>query len=299
MDKNGPIIVGVDGSTASFDAVRWATRAAELRGAPLTLVSVYQITDVYTTFAAMPPQLGSPLRLEVNKSLEAASAIAKAAAKDADSLSIVTEAIVGAAIPTLVERSASARMIVVGTRGNGEYFAELLGSVSAAVSERAECPVAIISGIPQTGEREGPVVLGVDGSSASSRAVGVAFEEASLRGSELVAVHTWAHDAELWKNHSESDKEALASAQNAAASVVLTESLAGWQEQYPDVHVNRVVEHGGAVSKIRELSTSARTVVVGSRGRGGFSGLLLGSTSRSLSHLLECPLIIARGPKNE
>ncbi len=120
------------------------------------------------------------MRLEVNKGLESASTIAKAAAKDANALSITTEVIVGAAIPTLLERSASARMIVVGTRGNGEYFAELLGSVSAAVSERAECPVAIISGIPQTGEREGPVVLGVDGSSASSRAVGVAFEEASL-----------------------------------------------------------------------------------------------------------------------
>lgn len=299
MDKNGPIVVGVDGSNASFDAVRWATRAAELRGASLTLVSTYQITDVYTTFAAMPPQLGPPMRLEVNKGLESASAIAKAAAKDADALSIATEVIVGAAIPTLLERSASARMIVVGTRGNGEYFAELLGSVSAAVSERAECPVAIISGIPSSGEREGPVVLGVDGSSASSRAVGVAFEEASLRGTGLVAVHTWAEDVGMWKIHSDSDKDAMSSVQDAAGWVVMSESLAGWQEQYPDVHVDRVVEHGSAVSKILELSKSAQTVVVGSRGRGGFSGLLLGSTSRSLSHRVECPLIIAREPKHE
>lgn len=299
MENNGPIVVGVDGSNASFDAVRWATRAAELRGASLCLVAAYENTDVYTTLAALPPRLGSTLELETTKILDAASAIARVAAKDADSLSVDTEVVAGPAIPALLDRSSSAQMIVVGTRGNGEYFAELLGSVSGAVSERAECPVAVISGIPSSGELAGPVVLGVDGSQASSRAVGIAFEEASLRGADLIAVHTWTEDAVSWKIHSDKDKEEMSSARNDAGWVVLTESLAGWQEQYPDVRVDRMVEHGHPVKKIRELSKGAQAVVVGSRGRGGFTGLLLGSTSRSLSHLLDCPLIIARGPKGE
>ncbi len=299
MEKNGPIVVGVDGSNASFDAVRWATRAAELRGASVCLVSAYENTDVYTTLAALPPRLGSTLERETNRILDAASAIARVAARDADSLSIVTEAVAGPAILALIERSSSAQMIVVGTRGNGEYFAELLGSVSGAVSERAECPVAVISGIPASGELEGSVVLGVDGSEASSRAVGIAFEEASLRGAALTAVHTWIDDAVSWNIYSDKDKEEMASVRDKAGWVVLTESLAGWPEQYPNVRVDRMVEHGNPVNKIRALSKGAQTVVVGSRGRGGFTGLLLGSTSRSLSHLLDCPLIIARGPKGE
>ncbi|KZF02489.1 hypothetical protein A2J03_28665 [Rhodococcus sp. EPR-157] len=296
MTNNAPIVVGVDGSGSSFDAVRWAARAAELRGAPLKLVSAYQNTNVYTTLIAIPPNIGSEMKAATTKILEAASEIASTTVDDPATLSVTAEAIVGPAIPVLLERASTARMLVVGSRGNGEYFAELLGSVSAGVSTHAHCPVAIVRGVPVSGSLSGPVVVGVDGSEQNEIAIGVAFEEASLRGAELVAVHAWADHVLLRQFPDDTDEPVDVPALVAAGQTILAESLAGWQERYPEVKVERIVVRDSAVSKLLELSKGAQEVVVGSRGRGGFSGLMLGSTSRSLSHLVDCPMIIAREP---
>lgn len=296
MTNNAPIVVGVDGSGSSLDAVRWAARAAELRGAPLELVSAYQNTNIYTTLVAIPPNLGSEMNAATTKILEAASEIASATVDDPAKLSVTAEAIAGPAIPILLERASTARMLVVGSRGNGEYFAELLGSVSAGVSTHAHCPVAIVRGVPASGSLSGPVVVGVDGSEQNEYAIGVAFEEASLRGAELVAVHAWSDHVLLRQFPDDTDEPVDVSALTAAGQTVLAESLAGWQERYPEVKVERIVLRDSAVSKLLELSKGAQEVVVGSRGRGGFTGLLLGSTSRSLSHLVDCPMIIAREP---
>jgi nucleotide-binding universal stress UspA family protein len=124
--------------------------------------------------------------------------------------------------------------------------------------------------------------------------VALAFEEASLRNAELVAAHTWT-------DYSSDSAYASASlvmvdwsrVENEQAEM-LAERLAGWQEKYPDVTVRRVVARDRPVHHLLEQASGAQLLVVGSRGRGGFTGMLLGSTSHALIHHAPCPLLVAR-----
>ena len=184
-----------------------------------------------------------------------------------------------------------ARMIVLGTRGLGAVRGALLGSVTAALATHSRCPVVVVpSG--DTPPDDGPVVVGVDGTTNSEPAIEAAFTEASLRGVPLVAVHAWSDvDFDTLPAAVENlPWEALGTSEEAS----LAESLAGWRERFPDVDVHKVVVRDRAVDQLLERSRPAQLVVVGSHGRGGFRGMLLGSTSRSLLHRIDRPLMIVR-----
>ncbi|OZD01788.1 hypothetical protein CH275_18475 [Rhodococcus sp. 06-235-1A] len=286
------IVVGVDGSGSSLDAVGWAARAAELRGAPLKLVSAYQVKALYTSFVALPSHIGSEEHTAAESTLAWAALVARRSVKNPDTLTIMSESIVGPTIQAMLDQSSSASMMVVGSRGNGEYFAEMLGSVSTAVAVQAHCPVVIVQGSVEVHSSRGPVVLGVDVSAHNQKAVRLAFEEASLRGTGLVAVHV---STDVLISSPDASAADRADAVVSNGRTVLSESLSGWSEQYPDVKVQQTVLRGNVADKILEAASRAQAVVVGSSGRGGFSGLLLGSTVRSLAHRVDCPLIIARG----
>jgi nucleotide-binding universal stress UspA family protein len=167
----------------------------------------------------------------------------------------------------------------------------LLGSVATGLIHHAHCPVAVIHHevSAQSRAARAPVLLGIDGSPASERATAVAFEEASLRAAGLVALHAWS-DADM--AHVPSMEW---SAMQSAAEEILAERLAGWQERYPDVSVHRVVVYDRPATHLLDRSESAQLVVVGSHGRGGFAGMLLGSVSTAVAHAARAPVIVARG----
>lgn len=297
MDAHGakaPVVVGIDGSVASFAAVSWAARAARLHGCPLRIVSALGTPTPYGDEIRLPPSYFSDRDRAVRANLREATAIAHTTETAAGSLDIATEILEGPARPALIEASRSARMVVVGSRGLGRITAALAGSVAVALAAHAHSRVVVIRG--HAGQTSGAghrrVVVGVDGTQNSTPALATAFDEASRRGSGLVAIHTWspfdlstAFDDQLDLQWDEVE---------VAERAVLAESLAGWEDRHPDVEVTRIVVRGNAAEELRKRAADAELLVVGSHGRGGFAGMLLGSTSTVLLHTADCPLMIVR-----
>ena len=283
-----PIIVGVDGSSASRVAVDWAARDAALRGADLKLVHVL-VPPAVMAFpeVPMPPGFMEWQDEEGRRLLDSAVKTVEEAGAEVE---VSTDMVSGPAVPVLADLSSSAQMIVVGCRGHGALARGLLGSISTGLAHHAHCPVAIIHDedplMPHPSKA--PVVVGVDGSPASENAVAIAFEQASFRGVDLLAVHAWS-DTGVFEFPG-ADWSTL----QAAGEQTLSERLAGWQERYPDVLVRRVVVADKPAHQLLEQAGSAQLLVVGSHGRGGIAGMLLGSVSTSVLHGARMPVIIVR-----
>ena len=285
--KQHGIIAGVDGSAASNAAVSWAAREAAMRDVPLTLV--HMLNTIVPTFPQIPLPSGVALWQEDDgrQVLEQAVKIAQDAVKPDRQIAITSELKTSPPVPTLVDLSEEAEMIVVGSNGRGAVNRVVVGSVSSGVVHSAKCPVAVLRDeAPQLADPErAPVLLGVDCSPASELAVAVAFEEASCRGVRLTALHAWGDVAAFERAWQDWESE---------AQRVLAEYLAGWQERYPDVEVDRVVTYAHPSRGLIEESESAQLVVVGSHGRGKFSAMLLGSVSNAVVHAVRTPVIVAR-----
>ncbi|PBC40049.1 universal stress protein [Rhodococcus sp. ACS1] len=297
MKTESPIVAGVDGSAQSLEAVRWAADAAVRHRVPLLLVSA--LPAAHGTFGdAVNLSAGVFTGIEYvgTQRLATAAELARRSVRD-NHLTLRTVLQHGSAVPALLEVAKSARMLVVGSRGLGEFTGGLVGSVSSAVASHAACPVAVVRGMPEMDAPplDGPVVIGVDGSSNSEPAIAAAFEEAALRDVDLVAVHAWSDFSLLTIAPADlSDNELAWSAAEPAEQALLSESLAGWKDKYPDVVVRKVVVRDRPVHHLLQQSEAAQLVVTGSRGRGGFASLLLGSTSRALLHAVSRPLLIVR-----
>ncbi|MBV9352553.1 MAG: universal stress protein, partial [Mycobacterium sp.] len=203
---------------------------------------------------------------------------------------INSEVLLAPTVSTLVDLSKHAQMMVVGCRVEGLLDRLLPGSVSSGLVHHAYCPVAVIpdEALLHSELSHLPVLVGIDGSPASELATRIAFEEASFRGVELVALHAWS-DAEVF------DIGTMEwSAEQAGAVAALAERLAGWQERYPDVNVHRRIVSGHPTRHLIDQAEWAELVVVGSRGRGGFPGMLLGSVSTAVVQAGRAPVIVAR-----
>ena len=232
--KKYGILVAVDGSPESDAAVRWAAREAELRDLPITMVHV--VVPVVTSWPVRSLQAEFNEWQEDNarQVIEQAQKMLRASLGESELSNVRTEVLHEYAVPALVTASKDAWMLVVGSRGMGAFGRAVLGSVSSGVVHHARCPVAILhADEAQSPDRTSPVLLGIDGSPASEAATALAFDEASRRKVDLVALHAWSDVGVFpvlgmdWHEYEDEGHE------------VLGERLAGWQEQYPDVHVRR------------------------------------------------------------
>ncbi|MCF6387261.1 universal stress protein [Mycobacterium sp. MBM] len=281
------ILVAVDGSPESDTAISWAAREAAIRKTHVTLLHVNAPILVTWPISTAETAIAEWQNDSSRQILDRAEKIFHATAAASGTVDVHAESVAAPIVPSLVEATKSALMVVVGNRGTGSRERLALGSVTAGLLHHAHCPVVVVH-TRDAADSAGPVVLGIDGSPASEAATRFAFEEASLRGADLVAMHAWSDVTVFpaiemdWHLYQDEAKE------------ILAERLAGWQEQFPDVHVQRRLPCDRPAHWLVTESEHAQLVVVGSRGRGGFAGLLLGSVSSAVARKSDAPVVVVR-----
>ncbi|MEU3936987.1 universal stress protein [Streptomyces sp. NPDC029044] len=286
-----PVVVGVDGSPSSLDAVGVAGHEAAIRGAELRLVHAFGRSSSHLPAGgpAWNPA-GAGVRELLDGTLMAAERRARAVAPQ---VGITRDVTVGEPLVVLEIASRTASVVVVGSRGLGAFGSLLLGSVSGHLAAHGRCPVLVVRGRT---DPAGPVLLAVDDSPASEEAVRFAFAEAALRGADLTALHVCrtgssdVYDGPADPPFVTYDETHL----REHAERVLDAALTGPEESHPDVAVLRKPVTGRVRHTLVEASAGAQLLVVGARGRGGFTGLLLGSVSQAVLHHAHCPVAVVR-----
>lgn len=282
-----PIIVGYDGSRGAWDAMRWALSEGVRSGRPVRLL--YAL-DRMTTVA---PIMAPPVWPEAEARREATDVLRLAVEKAREShpdVRVTTELVDGPSTVVLRQRSGQASLLVLGNRGHGGFGELLVGSTAIAVAAHAHCPVVVVRGFeedPQAAQR--PVAVGVDGSACAALALGFAVEQAVQRGVPLRVTRAWSPPAPRLRAY-DFDEAVISAAEQAWVDDLLTE----WRQKHPELVMTTEIVAGDPTHAMIETSRTAQLVVVGSRGRGGFRGLLLGSVSQHLIHHGGCPVAVVR-----
>lgn len=281
----GAVVVGVDGSSAALHAVRWAAVEARRCWCAVSLVHTLEWPLVGFPVAGLPVDWTHQIHQQGRRWLQQARQAAELAAPG---VSTQVSLFTGDPRERLLTEAHHARELVVGSRGLGGVTGMVLGSTSATVTQHASCPVVVVHSDDQA---TGPVVVGLDGSPASEQALAYAFPAASRAAAVLLAVHACgdlrAQDCCLADAHQRAIEDIEAAAQR-----MLADQLAGWSEKYPRVAVVDKVIYQRPAAALIELGHRARMIVVGSRGRGGFARLLLGSVSQAVAQHAMCPVVV-------
>jgi nucleotide-binding universal stress UspA family protein len=291
-------VVGVDESAGSARAVDWAAAEAARRHGSLRLVhAAADLTPfgaegaVYGVVNLDPGQMDEHAAMAMSRATALLDRVAADVRRTHPALEVTTRLVRDNAAAALRQESEDAGLTVVGSRGAGRLTGVILGSVALTIASDNPAPVAVIHRHDPI-DPTGPVVVGVDASPSSAGAIALAIEEAALRNTGLVAVHSWNDfviDQEFPELPLTVDLDAIEQEEYA----LLSEQLAGWQDKYPDVQIQHNVVRRRPTHALLDASKHAQLLVVGSRGRGGFTGLLLGSTSHALIAHGFCPVIVA------
>ena len=288
----GRIVVGVDGSAHARQALRFALAEAALRGARVVVVGSWAVPPLAATGVGMIPAFDL-LRAELGDSASEVLARELAEVPDAAAgVEVEQHVAQGDAAGVLVEAAAGAELLVVGSRGRGGVTGTVLGSVSRACLHHAPCPVAVVHDAGPT-ERS-RIVVGVDGSPGASAALEWACAEARLRDVGVYAV--CAYD-EPWGIASLGMSSAAAVAELRTALAADAEgALEAAQAAAPEgVRVTGEATRGAAGPALVSASDGSALLVVGSRGRGGFKSLLLGSVSQYCAAHARGVVVVVRG----
>jgi nucleotide-binding universal stress UspA family protein len=288
---SAPVVVGFDGSTSAHAAVRYGVGEALLRGCGLRLVHAFSWPLIYPPFGAgYDPQDHGP-RVAMLKLL---TVTARDVQREHPDLPVDTRIVDGSPGGVLVAASSGAAVLVVGHRGMGGFTGLLAGSVGIQVTGHAHCPVVVVRGEPlATGLQpaDTPIVLGFDGSPSANAAANAAFAQARRWGVELLVVyHHPRHTARV-----EAEAAVAGHYPPPCTTDEFAASLHVTAAAYGDVKYRTEVVHGdSAAAALIAAASSLRAalLVVGARGVGGFRGLMMGSTSRSLVEHAPCPMMV-------
>lgn len=311
-DPTGAVVVGHDGSSNSDRALETAIRYAVAFGAPLIVVRTWALDAHAPAFTRI--MSGASSFRDISASVRTALVTScEPFMRDYPGLSVTYRVELGAAADALTHAAAKARVLVVGSRGLGGVSGLLLGSVSDRCLHEARCPVLIVHepgspkrtqrrldeeervALPQPGNEL--VVVGHDGSADSDRALELAFDYAVTVNRGLAVIRCWTIDRMpqglLWHDgHVISFTEASETIREQ-----LIADVADISGRYPEVDVTFFGLLGDPGDTLVQVSQDAALLVVGSRGRGGFASLLVGSVSAHCAHRATCPTLIVPHPR--
>jgi nucleotide-binding universal stress UspA family protein len=278
----GAVVVGYNGRSHSRAALEWGAAEAARRYAPLMVLFA-------ANYPGMTVEPGPGILHRDPGALEAAEEVTARGVAEAQraysDVLVVGATEVTSPAQALTEASRHALMVVLGSRGYGRIAGALLGSVAFGVSARAASPVVVVK--DQAADRlVGPghrVVVGTDGSAAAAAAVDFAAERAAAGGAELEIIScTGGHqvrDVDEDDLRSASDRIARAAADRARTA-------------RPELTITTRIEDCPAEITLIDAAADAGLVVVGTRGRGAFAGMLLGSVSHAVIHGADCAVAV-------
>ena len=284
------ILVGYDGSPDAAAALEWALAQAGRDGRPVRLAYIFEwLTVAGWVGPGMTPGMwpDEQARQQVEELVRKAAADAAAAHPD---LTVSGEVLDGPPALVLEECSTEAGLVVLGSRGHGGFTGLLAGSTAVSVTAHAHCPVVVVRRDTASTARAGHVAVGVDGSEQSLLALGFAIEQAALRQVPLHVLRAWQPGRDEGNLTGEQAREAALAAQRAE----LDEPLRRWQATFPDVEVSVETAAAAPAGLLIDASRNAQLIVVGTRGRGGLRGMLLGSVSQQLIQHAHCPVAVVR-----
>ena len=300
------VVVGVDGSPGSREALVHALIAAARRGADLDVVSTYPVQLYY--LAGRPVAVPNIAAVRDDQRDRARALVEEVQAEipvsgvpGVGDVGITLSVSQGPAAYALLDRAEGAALLVVGSRGRGAVRSTLLGSVALHCVTHAPCPVVVVHPAPVL--RQPPrVVVGVDGSDASRAALAAAIDEAARTGAEVEAVATYS-PTDYWTDlgsvvvpSTEQIDESLQQRTRQLVDEVLAERATGSDGPPPPIRAE--VFRGPAADVLVDRGASADLLVVGSRGRGAFRGLLLGSVALHCAMHALCPVMVVHPPRS-
>jgi nucleotide-binding universal stress UspA family protein len=281
------VVVGVDGSADGATALVWAQRFAARRGQELTALLGWDYLDQHHPDGSerFEPDYGE------HEAAKALDAYVEGALDPEVARSVQRRVVLDNAAQALVDASTEAGLLVVGARGMGRFRGTLVGSVSQRCAQHARCPVTIVRGtIPADAPgRDARIVVGVDGSNPSRRALHWAVEEALVSGASVDAIHAWSPFLGGEPFYSSGVESAAVEAREQA---VLDEAVDAEDTSDLVRPIQRILALGDPAGMLIDAAQGADLLVVGSRGRGGFAGLLLGSVSQKAIHHAPCPVVV-------
>ena len=290
-ERQQRVIVGVDGSESSIEALRWAAQAAARRTWPLHVMTCAQLpVSIEAGMVGAGAFAGSSMDAIVHDQEEVNQRAVDLARTFGLGLTVSGETVLGAPGYALVSVANSDDLLVVGATSHQGHLTDVLGSVPTVVAHRAKCPVVVVHG----GERRSPdlsrIVVGVDGSAGSMAALEWAIDEALRSDAELVLVHGWMYPyagvrTGISEPRDEMRLDAMRTLEAAAHKV---------NELAPAVRRHSIITEESPAKAIIDAAVDADLVVVGSRGHGGFVALLLGSVSRTVLQHSSRPVAVVR-----
>lgn len=295
----GRIVVGYDGSEQSCAAVDWASAEAQRRGLSLTVLHAVDYLGLMPN--VMGPS-GWPAAF-ADSAGKIATAGANRARNRESGISVTPLTEIAGAASALVQASKAAALLVLGTHGRGNVPGVLLGSVAFTVAGHAHCPVVVVRG--DSGRRAGPnrpVVVGFDGSPGSAEAVRYAADVAADTGAPLTVITAYRPTSpwilsgvDIASHPMARDRPDFEAIVRETARETAIDALEIARQRHPGLPAAQRAARGGAADVLASAAGRAGLLVIGSRGRGGFAGLLLGSVGHRVIHTSPCPVVVVHG----